>query len=77
VGQEGITFLPYPHNPHHFNDPYQHFSADALKGLDLSTETLLWGIWDGSGDEIRLSFEEYYQRFMYDEDYLQAPFILT
>lgn len=31
-----------------------------------------WGTYDGSGEAIRLTFEQYYKKFVYDHDYAKA-----
>lgn len=33
----------------------------------------LWGHYDGSGEPIRLTFAGYFERFVYDKDFAQAP----
>ncbi len=37
-----------------------------------STSKLIWGYFDGSGDTIRLSIDDYFKRFVYDVDFLNA-----
>ena len=39
----------------------------------LSQETVrLWGVYDGSGAPIELTFAQYYQQFIYDQDFASA-----
>ena len=35
--------------------------------------TLAWGVREGTGDAVELSFREYFETFVYDEDFAQAP----
>src|SRR5690606_19219061 len=47
--------------------PKSDFSA-AVK----STQTMLWGQYDGTGDPIELSVKDYLEKFVYDVDFLNA-----
>lgn len=40
--------------------------------LSTSTQPRLWGRHDGSGKPIRMTFEQYYERFLYDRPYRDA-----
>lgn len=63
--------------------PYQ--NVDINKDLvftDIQIHNILassliysWGNYDGTGDLIELNFNDYYYRFIYDEDFIQAPVI--
>lgn len=44
-----------------------------LPGLFAQTHKRDWGTEDGSGDPLRLTFAEYYRRFVYDRDYVHPP----
>ncbi|RIE01964.1 hypothetical protein [Cohnella faecalis] len=35
--------------------------------------TYEWGSADGSGDPIRLTFRDYFEKFVYDQDFADAP----
>ncbi|MBZ0204542.1 MAG: hypothetical protein IT281_07690 [Ignavibacteria bacterium] len=37
-----------------------------------SSSKLIWGYYDGSGDTIRLSIDDYFKKFVYDVDFLNA-----
>lgn len=60
--------------------PYGYVNVDSdLVFTDLEVEMLMndntvyhWGSFDGSGLPIEMTFAEYYERFVYDEDYLNA-----
>ena len=64
----GIRFSPYA---------YVH-EADILVAVEdvpnlLSQETVvLWGAYDGSGAPIELTFAQYYDQFLYDQDFANA-----
>lgn len=45
------------------------FDAAQVRGLMTDPTVYHWGAYDGSGDPIDLSFEEYYDRFVYDVDF--------
>lgn len=65
--------------------PYGHFSGDSdvvIRAEELTGEwagkrTKRWGLYDGSGDEISLNIQEYFDAFVYDRDYRHAPRILV
>lgn len=66
----GVTFTPYSTvDPQHD----QHFSADQIKNLAQDTTTYTWGYEDGRGDPIQMTISEYFERFVFDADYTQAP----
>ncbi len=46
--------------------------AEFLKQVDKEGK-LLWGYQDGSGDPIDLNIKNYFTRFVYDVDFLNAP----
>lgn len=60
--------------------PYGYVNvAEDLMFTDLEVKVLMndntvyhWGLFDGSGLPIEMTFAEYYERFVYDEDYLNA-----
>jgi hypothetical protein len=47
-------------------------AADLAKGFADPT-VRLWGISDGKGDEIRMTFAGYYAQYVYDVDFSKAP----
>ena len=70
VGSNGIRFSPYQYVDT-AND--QVFTAQDMAGfLALSTQ-YLWGSYDGSGDPIQLTTSDYFDKFVYDEDFQNAP----
>jgi len=66
----GVTFSPYA-----FVEPDAvTFSAAKLKTLALG-DTFVWGAYDGSGDPIDLSVADYFDKFVLNQDFSQAPLI--
>ncbi|MDQ6858738.1 MAG: hypothetical protein M3Z65_07070 [Chloroflexota bacterium] len=67
---KGIRFSMYP---------FVHVDTDqVLKAADLAgaftdPKVRLWGISDGQGAEVRLTFANYYPKFIYDVDFAKAP----
>ncbi|MEP6795877.1 MAG: hypothetical protein ABJB16_16235 [Saprospiraceae bacterium] len=65
----GIRFSPYAY-------------IDTVRDITLKSEkfpeevskhdVLIWGNYDGSGDTIRLSIDNYFKKFVYDHDFLNA-----
>lgn len=50
-------------------------SKNELKNAFKSTKKYIWGITDGKGDNINLTFSDYYKEYIYDKDFLNAPLI--
>jgi len=67
--EKGLRFSPYAYVQ---MDKDLFFGREALRTSLDSQEVHIWGAWDGSGKPITMTFREYYQRFIYDHDYLQA-----
>jgi hypothetical protein len=65
---KGLLFSPYVHID---NDTAQVFAADQLPALTDAT-VYTWGAFDGSGEPIELTFGQYYDKFVYDKDFLEA-----
>lgn len=64
--------------------PYENVKADEVSGdvtinskdlglISFEKGEFVWGAYDGSGEEIKLSLDDYYQEFIYDHDYANAP----
>jgi hypothetical protein len=45
---------------------------DELPGLLDSEQVYTWGVYDGSGEPINLTFEAYYEEFVYSADFAEA-----
>jgi len=68
--KKGVQFSPYS---------YIHVSSDVqvlgsgLAALWANTSTTHWGDYDGSGDPIDLTFPNYWDKFVYNENFAAAP----
>ncbi|MDY6874121.1 MAG: hypothetical protein SVR81_09190 [Chloroflexota bacterium] len=60
----GVRFSPYAY----VEEEQLVFMADQLPGLLGSDEVYHWGVYDGSGQPIDLTFSEYYDQFVYSLD---------
>ncbi|NLX64362.1 MAG: hypothetical protein GX022_06290 [Clostridiaceae bacterium] len=67
--EKGVRFSPYA-----FVDVKNDlvFAAADVKDLLSDTTIYTWGSFDGTGDPIELTFEEYYKKFIYDADFANA-----
>lgn len=61
----GLRFSPYTY----VEDDHQVFMPGELPGLVESDQVYLWGFYDGTGDPINLTFDDYYEEFIYDADF--------
>ncbi|MCQ5364916.1 hypothetical protein NOW01_07875 [Anoxybacillus salavatliensis] len=68
----GVRFSPYGHVDVQ-ND--LQFSASQLPSLWASTQVYQWGVYDGSGDPIQFTFQDYFDRFVYDVDFANPHMI--
>ncbi|MGD9676964.1 MAG: hypothetical protein AB7V16_01190 [Vulcanibacillus sp.] len=66
---KGVRFTPYT-NVSLENDVV--FNKEGVKDFFKVQEEFLWGYYDGIGDEIRLTPNEYYEKFIYSEDFVNA-----
>lgn len=71
--QKGVRFSPYS-NVNLQKDVV--IKASDLTKYEKDTGKRLWGTFDGSGDPIELTFKDYYKKFIYDVDFLEAPQIV-
>lgn len=69
---QGVRLSPYQYVDN-VND--QVFTASQISSIMTSSTVYNWGTFDGSGDPINLNFMDYYNRFLYDHDYYNAPTI--
>jgi hypothetical protein len=65
---KGVKFSPYAY----VEDNAVTLSAAALKTLNLADE-YEWGAYDGSGEPMILKTGDFFNRYIYDKDYIQAP----
>ncbi len=69
---KGIRFSPYSY-VNAQNDIV--ISASNLNGIMQNAQTYTFGSYDGSGDPINLTFQAYYDEFVYDQDFANAELI--
>lgn len=62
----GVRFTPYP-NIDMINDIV--FTSTQMNTIATNTSLYLWGAYDGSGEPINLTFADYYDEFVYDEEF--------
>lgn len=72
VGSEGLLFSPYGYVD---TENAVVLSEDEVENLDNNNEEYQWGSYDGSGEEILLNFSDYYDEFIYDQDFIEAEII--
>ena len=76
--QEGVRFSPYPYvvtDPDNESGADLVFSAAELPSLAEDPTVYQWGTYDGSGEPIQMTFNEYWERFVYDADFAQPHLI--
>lgn len=61
----GVRFSPYAF----VHEDHQVFMPDELPGLIGSGEVYVWGAYDGSGASIELTFDAYFDQFVYSSDF--------
>lgn len=66
---KGVRFTPYT-TVSLENDLV--FSQEGMKNF-FEDKTYTWGYYDGSGEEIQLTPSDYYEQFVYSEDFINAP----
>ena len=65
--EKGVLFSPYAH----IEADAVVFKPDELPEPDDAT-VREWGAYDGTGEPIELAFGDYYDKFVYDEDFASA-----
>lgn len=66
---KGLRFTPYTYVS------IEHdvvFNAQEVKNFFADQKKYLWGHYDGSGDDIYLTPSEYYDKFIYSKDFVNA-----
>lgn len=69
---KGLRFTPYFYVDIQ-ND--QVFNTQQVAGLTQDSTVYNWGDYDGSGDPIDLNFNDYYDKFIYDHDFINPHII--
>lgn len=63
-----LQFSPYAY----LNSSNMTFCRSEIALAAASEDLLIWGSYDGTGNPINLSFEEYHEEFVYDQDYFHS-----
>ena len=66
--KKGIMFSPYSDLK---NNDNQIIEKKELVKIYEKNEELVWGKYDGTGVRILLTFDNYFDRFIYDEDFIE------
>ena len=66
--KKGIMFSPYSDLK---NNDNQIIEKKELVKIYERNEELVWGEYDGTGARILLTFDNYFDRFIYDEDFIE------
>jgi len=66
----GVTFTPYSTVDHESDLT---FTAAQIRGLAQDLTVYIWGVEDGRGDPIQMTAAQYFDRYVYNKDYAQAP----
>jgi hypothetical protein len=69
---KGVRFTPYT-SVSTENDIV--FSKEKMATFFEDKNEYVWGAYDGIGDEIKLTPSQYYEEFIYTEDFINAPTI--
>ncbi|MDR1117352.1 MAG: hypothetical protein LBL09_03790 [Oscillospiraceae bacterium] len=70
--EKGVIFTPYSTV---LPDSDQVFTADLIKGFQDDTNLYIWGTADGSGDPISMTPTQYFDRYVFDRNYVNAPVV--
>jgi len=65
----GIRFSPYGYVD---TVNHAHFSRLGFLQLEAEDEPTFWGSYDGTGKDIKLTLSEYFDKFVYEVDFLNA-----
>jgi hypothetical protein len=66
----GIRLTPYSHVD---TAADRRLSGDSLRAMWARPDSLPWGVYDGSGEPIRLTLRQYFEKFIADFDVAGAP----
>jgi len=67
--EQGLLFSPYGY----IEEGAVVLGAGDVKALGADTEIRDWGVFAGKGDPIELTFDEYYNRFIFSCDFTRDP----
>lgn len=69
---DGLYFTPYSNVDLTDN---MHFTAEQLANFTTDETSYLWGYTDGEGAPINLTPKQYFEKYVFDEDFTTAPII--
>jgi len=69
ASESGVRFSPYS-NINKTSDVV--LEPIVLQNAYILSRTFVWGSYDGSGEPIDLPYGQYYDKFVYDKDFLNA-----
>jgi len=69
---KGVRFSPYAYVD---VESDQIFQTDAVRTLDTNIGDYLWGYYDGSGDPIKGTFDQYYDEFIFSHDFTNSTYL--
>lgn len=69
---KGIRFTPYSYVD---TGSDKVFTVSQIPNLMSDTNIYTWGSYDGTGDPIDLTFADYYDKFIYDQDFANPHII--
>ncbi|HEX8597144.1 MAG TPA: hypothetical protein VF952_01345 [Chloroflexia bacterium] len=67
--EKGVGFAPYQY----IDETNLTLTREELAGALEDDSVRHWGAFDGTGDPMDMTFEEYYDRFIYNHDFAAAP----
>ncbi len=67
--EKGLGFAPYTY----IDETNQTLTREEVAAALTEEAPRHWGTFDGTGDDIDMTFEEYYDRFVYNHDFATAP----
>lgn len=70
--EKGVVFAPYSTVDLNTNVA---LTCNQIAGAPTDTTLYQWGVADGSGDPISLTIKDYFDRYVYNADYANAPVI--
>lgn len=65
--EKGVQFSPYA-----YIDTIENITLHKVDFQETNTKKILWGFYDGRGDSISLTLNEYLKKFVYDVDFINA-----
>ncbi len=70
--EDGVYFVPYSYVDLSAN---MHFTAEQLAAFATDKTAYLWGYTDGEGAPINLTPKQYFEKYVFNQDYTTAPII--